>query len=68
MVKRVDGKGEIRWKDRPVTFEELDDEVTMSGIEDAFAIPDEDYDKMIRDAGLGDILDKAQGNEGGTGS
>ncbi len=66
MVKRVDGKGDIRWKDRPASFEELDDEVMMSGIEDAFAIPDEDIDKMIRDAGLGDILDKAQGNgEGG---
>ena len=35
----------------------------MSGIEDAFAIPDEDIDKMIRDAVLGDILDKAQGGE-----
>lgn len=68
MVKRVDGKGDIRWIDRPASFEELDDEVTMSGIEDAFAIPDEDIDKMIRDAGLGDILDRAQGNEGGTGS
>lgn len=67
MVKRVDGKGEIRWKHRPVTFEELDDEVTMSGIEDAFAIPDEDIDKMIRDAGLGDILDKAQGDGGSAG-
>ncbi len=63
MVKRVDGKGDIRWKDRPASFEELDDEVMMSGIEDAFAIPDEDIDKMIRDAGLGDILDRAQGGE-----
>ena len=46
---------------RPVTFEELDDEIMMSAIEEAFAIPDEDIDKMIRDAGLGDILDRAQG-------
>ncbi len=63
MVKRVDGEGDIRWKDRPASFEELDDEVMMTGIEDAFAIPDEDIDKLIRDAGLGDILDRAQGGE-----
>ena len=39
----------------------------MSGIEAAFAIPDEDIDKMIRDAGHGDALDRAQG-EGDGGS
>lgn len=67
MVMRADGKGQIRFRDRPVTFEELDDEIMMSAIEEAFAIPEEDIDKMIRDAGLGDILDKAQGDGGSAG-
>lgn len=60
MVRRADGKGEIRFKDRPVTFEELDDEIMMSAIEEAFAIPEKEIDEMIRRAGLGDFLKSRQ--------
>lgn len=64
MVMRADGKGEIRFKDRLVTFEELDDEVTRRGLEEARAIPQEELDATIRRLGLGDRLDQVR--EGGS--
>jgi hypothetical protein len=64
MVKRADGKGEIRFKDRLVTFEELDDEVTRRGLEEARAIPQEEIDATIRKLGHGDRLDQVR--EGGS--
>lgn len=64
MVMRADGKDEIRFKDRLVTFEELDDEVTRAGIEEARAIPQEEIDATIRKLGHGDRLDKVR--EGGS--
>ena len=60
MVRRADGKGEIRFKDRLVTFEELDDEVTAAGLEEAAAIPEEEIRETIRRIGLGDFLKSRQ--------
>ncbi|KKN66403.1 hypothetical protein LCGC14_0472250 [marine sediment metagenome] len=64
MVMRADGKDEIRFKDRLVTFEELDDEVTKRGLEEARAIPQEEIDATIRKLGHGDRLDQVR--EGGS--